>query len=329
MGTQLGLQDLIVHHGENFNSPSSRPPRMLSLPPNLIEQEERVRAYWMAEILDNVSTVGASWNLSLVSVTESDILPCSDEVWTMNGYSDVQPPNPSISFTNYVEFVSGPLYQVQKFMQQKFDLNSLPERSLWQNKCQELDEILSTWRANLTDSLCKASQSRPGDVARAGFGTNMTLVRCLANFAVISMYQRVSIHNSQHTNHIWPHAAQRCLDAVGDTCETVRCIADKELSWFCPFIICSVFTAARFLLAYAAFTGNEAPPSVDLLIYSMRLLSQRWPLAKRLAKVLRAAALEYKATASTYTIPLQFYNLEYSTIDIDEALKAWYMNSES
>ncbi|KAF1964326.1 hypothetical protein BU23DRAFT_64696 [Bimuria novae-zelandiae CBS 107.79] len=49
MAIQLGFRDLVANHCRNFNRVSTLPPRMLSIPFSLVEREEKIRAYWMAE----------------------------------------------------------------------------------------------------------------------------------------------------------------------------------------------------------------------------------------------------------------------------------------
>ena len=59
MSMHLGLGDIVFRQGMNFNQASKVPPRVLPLPSTYIDREERIRAYWMAEVLDSISTLGA------------------------------------------------------------------------------------------------------------------------------------------------------------------------------------------------------------------------------------------------------------------------------
>jgi hypothetical protein len=81
MGTQLGLRDLVANKYDNFNKLSTLPPRMIPVPTSLIEQEEKIRAYWMTEVLDSMSSLGAGWNLSLSRPENEAFLPCNETVW--------------------------------------------------------------------------------------------------------------------------------------------------------------------------------------------------------------------------------------------------------
>ena len=81
MNTSLGMRDLVTNQGDNFNKLSTVPPRMLPLPDTIIDREERIRAYWMTEILDGASTLGVAWNLGISPPEGTAILPCSDSIW--------------------------------------------------------------------------------------------------------------------------------------------------------------------------------------------------------------------------------------------------------
>ena len=67
----------------------------------------------------------------------------------------------------------------------------------------------------------------------------------------------------------------------------------------------------------------EIPRNLDLLIYSLRVCGQRWNLARRLEKVLRTAAAEREVTIKLTTLPPQFFDLQYSHLDIDKVLEVW------
>ena len=150
MGTQLGLVDLVFNNGENYDKISSIPPRMLALPRNVIEQEERIRAFWMTEVLDSVSTLGTGWNLGVSSVEPHALSPCNEIVWafperTVEGASPLNLEYSSL-LSLYVSLVTGSLAKVHAFLRQKFDLSSLAHQTQQQERCVALDENLKEWR---------------------------------------------------------------------------------------------------------------------------------------------------------------------------------------
>jgi hypothetical protein len=150
IGTQLGLLDLVTNHGENYNKLSTIPPRMLALPRTVIEQEERIRSFWMTEVLDNVSTLGTGWNFSISSLENHALLPCNEIVWAFpeRAVDTLSPLNLDSSslFSLYVSLVGGQLVKVHAFLRQKFDHYSLTDWKQQQERCTILDASLDEWR---------------------------------------------------------------------------------------------------------------------------------------------------------------------------------------
>lgn len=81
-------------------------------------------------------------------------------------------------------------------------------------------------------------------------------------------------------------------------------------------------------IVHAKLISVETPRNVDLLIYSLRVCGQRWNLARRLERVLRQAAAEREITISLTTLPPQFFDLQYSHLDIDKLLEVWAEGQE-
>lgn len=93
---------------------------------------------------------------------------------------------------------------------------------------------------------------------------------------------------------------------------------------------------------------EDLPRCFDLLLYGMNVCAQRWYFARtfivslfsatkahsqlttpaqigRLEKVLRSAVVGKTRPLSESALPSQFYDLRYSSVDIDEALRLWSM----
>lgn len=322
MGMQLGLRDLVAHQCENFNTPSSMAPRMLPLPTNLIDQEERVRAFWMTEVLDSSSTIGAAWNIGLARMGPTDLLPCSDLIWDFPEHNMSLSPNPPSAFSTYVSLVTRELWHVHEFLQQSIDTRSATDRAHWQIQCRDIDDRLIKWRSDYAASLHETS-SRPD----SSFDPNIIMTRCTFNAAVIALYQRLTLPTMGEEGHgPWYHAIQRCLDACDDTTSALRLVPDQDLENVSPHLIPCIFVAARFFLVHAKTLGVEVPRNLDLLVYALRTCAMRYSYAIRLEKVLRTAMGEHKLPISMSSLPPQFYNLQYSAIDIDEALRTWAEN---
>jgi hypothetical protein len=123
---------------------------MLALPRTVIEQEERIRAFWMTEVLDNVSTLGTGWNLNISFLENHALLPCNEIVWAFpeRAVDALSPFNLDSSslFSLYVSLVGGQLVKVHAFLRQKFDHCSITDWKQQQEQCTMLDASLNEWR---------------------------------------------------------------------------------------------------------------------------------------------------------------------------------------
>lgn len=76
-------------------------------------------------------------------------------------------------------------------------------------------------------------------------------------------------------------------------------------------------------IVHAKLLNVEIPRNLDLLVYSIKTCGLRWSYARRLEKVIRTATADHKLPASMSSLPVQFYDLQYSYLDIDESLRVW------
>ncbi|KAL1636802.1 hypothetical protein SLS56_000895 [Neofusicoccum ribis] len=293
ISTQLGLRDLVVNKCANFNQLSSIPPRMLPLPSTLVSQEENVRTYWMTEVLDSSSTLGVAWNLSLPRPIENALLPCNNAVWSfpeaamgMWSFDDLEF---SSSYSLYVSLFTNELWHVHNFLQQSYDMRSAEDRPQAQVDCQAVDSRLLQWKAG-SGSIAFPSENTL--LGRGSFDPNILTTRCMFNAAIILMYQRLTIppKGLEHVFEPWYHAIQRCIDSANDITAAIRSVDDFDLETTNPQLTLCIFVAARFLI-------------------------------DRQEKVIRTALAEYKIPLSISSLPAQFFDLQYSALDIDEALR--------
>lgn len=149
MAMQLGLRDLI--QGDRSNKFFTVPPRMLSPPSSAVDREERVRAYWMTEVLDGYTTLGASWNLYLLRPPLTKVLPCNEDDWDCTepmvdffAFGGFESPS---SFALYVSFVTNELFEVHHFLQQSFQTTTQEECEIWDREFRKVEGYLKDWRA--------------------------------------------------------------------------------------------------------------------------------------------------------------------------------------
>ncbi|PVH93907.1 hypothetical protein DM02DRAFT_573723 [Periconia macrospinosa] len=326
MGTQLGLRDLVANHCDNYNQLSTIPPRMLPLPVSLVNREEKIRAYWMIEVLDTSSTIGCAWNISISKPEASGLLPCNDTVWAFPeavfGAWSFNDFGTSSAYSLYVMLVTSEVFHVHRFLQQSFDMQSATERARCQSECQEIDDNLVAWRARFI-----IAQERINAENCDAYDPNIILTHCALDLATIALYQRLAIPppELQQTQGPWYHAIQRCLDACNSIATTLRKMSDVHVSNLSPMIIPSIFVASRFFLVHAKLASTPVPAPLHILLYALKTSALRWPYARRLEKVIRTAAADETVPMVMSSLPVQFYDLQYSYIDIDEALRVWVL----
>lgn len=164
MATQLGLREIVINNCESRDQVPTFPHRMLSFPTTLIEQEERIRAYWMTEVLDSMSSLGAGWNLGLSRPVEEAWFPCNETIWAFpenaKAFSSFGDSEVSSAFSVYLNLVTRQLYRVHLFLQQSFDTTSASDRLNWQSQCTSIDESLSKWRGSedVTNTLNRTNE---------------------------------------------------------------------------------------------------------------------------------------------------------------------------
>jgi hypothetical protein len=277
---QLGLRDVVVNQFTDFNNPFALPPRMLPLPSTLIEQEERTRAYWMAEILDGSSAMGVAWNLSFMPALTPDPQswpPSSDDVWSSYALPSIDSNSSSFfvsvasfsgdhvelssSFALYASLVANELHAVHVFLQQPFDRRSAAGRAKWQTEAKSVDNRLQRWRTSSsllgsfrvgssgTNTIVTGEQQQP--IQRTnGFDPIIVLVLAMFDTALITLYQRLAFPTPGLEEQHGPfyHAIQRCLDACDEITEVIRSVSDADLENMSPHVIFPIFVAARFFL---------------------------------------------------------------------------------
>ncbi|KAF2476286.1 uncharacterized protein BDR25DRAFT_210022 [Lindgomyces ingoldianus] len=226
----------------------------------------------------------------------------------------------SSAYSLYVMLVTNELWHVHRFLQQSFDTQSATERVRWQNECKVVDDRLILWRAKFATASGRMSTENGNS-----YDPNITLTQCTLDLAVISLYQRLALPPAglEQAQGPWYHAIQRCLDACDSITTNLRGMKDINLENISPFIISCIFVASRFFLVHAKLLNVEIPRNLDLLVYSLKTCGLRWSLARRLEKVIRTATADHKLPSSMSSLPVQFYDLQYSYLDIDEALRVW------
>lgn len=97
---------------------------------------------------------------------------------------------------------------------------------------------------------------------------------------------------------------------------------DNELEVCNPHLIFTIFVAARFYLIYAKAVNAELPRNLQVLVHALHICAKRWDLAQRYETILKTAAAEHRMPVVMSSLPQQFFDPQFSTLDIDETLRA-------
>jgi hypothetical protein len=130
-----------------------------------IEEEGRRRLFWVIYVLDVITSLGTSLDLTLDESEVERQLPCRDSLWDRNQHTSTrwfQVPNPkkapatqiinnveSLSAFSYQIEVIGILGRIHRFLRETVDINVLSEVESWQLKYRTLDKALTSWKYSL------------------------------------------------------------------------------------------------------------------------------------------------------------------------------------
>lgn len=327
---QLGLRDMVVNYCINYGKPSIIPPRMLSMPSTIIDYEERVRAFWITEILDSTSTLGVAWNFHIPRPEINVWTPCGDDMWILpEGLISMLPfgtPDTPGSFSLYVRLVSNELWHVHNFLQQPCDMTIPEVCARRQAKCQSVYQRLLKWQSEFENV---AQANSPPKSTSTGISpslsANVVLTYCTLDTAIIALYQRsvIILGPTEGTTEVSHQSTSRCLQACNHMVSILRIVEDEDLQCMSPQLIACVFVVARFYIMHARAMNTDVPMKLDFLKYVLKACGHRWPLARRLKKVLSAGTMGQDTATYKAPLPEQFYDLQYSWPDIDDALQSW------
>ena len=183
ISSQLGYGTLVKKQVDHVNSTASVPPRLHPVSTTILDREERIRAYWMSEMLDSMSTVGVEWETGASPPTSNGILPCSDSLWAfpehiINIWSFGQF-RYSSAFSLCIILATNELWFVHGFLQKPWDLNDTHDRIQWQTEAQKIDERLTAWREEFVAAVYRLINAEYAEEERAEMDPNIVLTNCV------------------------------------------------------------------------------------------------------------------------------------------------------
>jgi hypothetical protein len=294
-----------------------------------VQQEEKLRAYWMTELLDSISSVGASYEPQLLSPPLDPIMPCSDLVWgfdeeTISEYLQRPSHHPS-AFSLCIILAVNELSKVHTFLQQPVIMQDFEQRDNWQSEAQRIGEKLGMWRDEFVAAVFRLINAEYGQIRSGEMDPYIVLTNCVLNSAIITLFQRRTPCPEGIEQDIdpWAFASSRCVYACENTTFKVRQMHEDELLTCHPHLVFSIFVAARFYLVHSKALDANVPTNLHSLAFALHTCSEQWPFARTCESAIRIAIAEYRTPVADCKVPPQFYDLKSSTLEIIDALQSW------
>jgi hypothetical protein len=303
--------------------------RMTGIAHNTIEHEELLRAYWMTEMLDSISTIGSKHQLGFLQAPVNPLLPCSDWVWSQPdsiiGQYPLRPSHYSSAYSLCVMLALSELQTVQKFVRKPVAMDIFEERDSWQSEAQKIDESLTNWRGEFVAGVYRLINAEKNNTERPEMDPFFVLTNCVLNTAVITLLQRRAPCPAgiETVADSWQYASSRCIYACENMAFKVRQMTENELLSCNPHLIFSIFVAARFYIVHSKALDADVPVNLHSLAFALHVSGKRWQLARRFESVIRIAVADYRTPISLSKVPREFYDLAFSTFEIVDQLTNW------
>jgi hypothetical protein len=302
---------------------------MSSIAHNTIEHEEHLRAYWMTEMLDSISTIGSKHQLGFLQAPINPLLPCSDWVWsqsdTVIGEHPLRPSHYSSAFSLCVMLALSELQTVQNFVRRPVAMDVYEERDAWQSEAQKIDESLTNWRGEFVAGVYRLINAEKTNIERPEMDPFFVLTNCVLNTAVITLLQRRApcppgIDTPADS---WAFASNRCVYACENMAFKVRQMTESEMLSCNPHLLFSIFVAARFYIVHSKALDADVPVNLHSLAFALHVSGKRWQLARSYENVIRIAVADYRTPIALSKVPQEFYDLTFSTFEIADQLTQW------
>lgn len=294
-----------------------------------VAQEETVRAYWMSQTLESISTIGAPYEVAVSTTPGDPLLPCSDSFWDVPtdliDERRMRPYSYCSAFSLCVILAASELSAVHQFLRRPVDLESFEERDAWQAEAQRIDERLTSWRDEFVAAVFRLINAEYADRERPEMDAYVVLTNCVLNTAVITLLERRAAcpDGTDQRVESWGYANMRCMYASENTAFKVRQMDEDELLVCHPHLIFSIFVAARFYIVHSKALDANVPSNLHCLAFALHTCGKRWPLARYCEKILRIAVGEYRTPLTVTSLPKEFYDLRLSTFEVMDTLIDW------
>lgn len=307
-------------------SPNSPTPLTAS-DDTLMDKEERIRTYWMIEMLDSMTHTGATYDIGLSAPPINPILPCSDSVWGFpeNAMVEMRPHLYSSALSLCILLACSELPRVHEFLRKPVMIEQFQERDAWQSEAQRLDGALTIWRDEFVAAVYRLINAEYSHHERPEMGPYIVLTNCVLNAAVIALLQRRAPLPAGLEQPVepWAFASNRCIYACENMAHKIRQMQDEELLICHPHLAWSIFTAARFYIVHSKALDADVPINLHSLAFALHTCAKRWQLARVFETTILMAVAEHRTPLTMSKVPKEFYDLRVPTLDIFDSLKSW------
>ncbi|KAK4553518.1 hypothetical protein LTR86_009314 [Recurvomyces mirabilis] len=295
----------------------------------VVAHEEKIRAYWMIEMLDSMSAIGARYTIPIALTPGNPLLPCSDSMWafpeSLLDETHIRPYHYCSAFSLNVVLATTELSRVHAFLLKPVAMEIFEERDAWQSEAQTIDERLTVWRDEFVAAVYRLINAEYANHDRPEMDPYIVLTNCVLNAAVITLLQqRASCPEGViRTVEPWAFANNRCVYASENTAFKVRQMEEDELLVCHPHLVFSIFVAARFYLVHSKASDANVPSNLHSLAFALHTCGKRWRLARAFERIIRIAVAEYRTPIATSTVPREFFDLKLTTLHISSDLVKW------
>ncbi|EXM18674.1 hypothetical protein V3481_014262 [Fusarium oxysporum f. sp. vasinfectum] len=294
---------------------------------SVVEKEEAIRAFWMIETLDSISSLGSADLLTCLKVPSPLILPCVESIWASREPVIEHLPSARRDYLSPLALCTTlameELSVIRQFLEKPYDLTTLEQKLEWQTEAQRLDERLTNWREEFVAIVFRMINAERDHAPRGEMEPLITLVNCVLNMAILVLLQQMAPfpQEIERGYEPWAFATTRCVYACENLAAKVRRIRADQLDSQTPHLILPMFAAARFYIAYSKALDADVPVNLHTLAFTLHICGQHWPLAQQYETIIRAAVAEHRSPISQCVLPLEFYDLRYSTLEIISLLQ--------
>ncbi|KAJ5618228.1 hypothetical protein N7528_006871 [Penicillium herquei] len=153
-----------------------------------IDREERIRAFWMMEMLDSIFAMVSASNYSAPSVPLAANFPCSDTAWALEdpfregvSFHDLRY---SSGFSMCISLCTNELGAVHRFQETVREACDIAGGLEWQSSAQSLDESLTIRREEFVAAVFRLINAEFSQNHRAEMEPFIVLTNCFLNMSV-------------------------------------------------------------------------------------------------------------------------------------------------